>query len=193
MASHRKVLVAVAVPVGFLLSGVLIWQASYAAFTATTSNTGNTWQAGTVVLTDNDSDSALFTATGLVPGSTGERCITVSYTGTASTSVKMYANYNASDPTSPLAPYLLMTVTPGTGTDPACADFAASGAAVYTSIAASSIVTAAHDWSTGVDTQPATTGWARTYHVQYQLDPATPDGSQGDSAAIDFQWEARTP
>src|SRR5665647_332083 len=51
-------------------SAALVWQASYSAFSATTANPNNTWAAGSVVLSDDDSsDTAMFTATLLKPGS----------------------------------------------------------------------------------------------------------------------------
>ncbi|MCM3661191.1 CalY family protein [Georgenia satyanarayanai] len=79
-----------AVPLGFVISAVLVWQASYAAFTDTTENAGNSWTAGSVTITDDDQDAALFTAADLVPGSTGSQEITVTYEGTLDAAVKVY-------------------------------------------------------------------------------------------------------
>ncbi len=79
--------------------GLMIVTASRAAFTATTDNTGNAFNAATIALTDDDGGTAMFNVTGMVPGDTAEGCITVTYTGTADpTVVKIYQNaYSETD------------------------------------------------------------------------------------------------
>ena len=52
MAVSTTKVLAATVPLGIIASGVLVWQASYAAFSATTTNPSNTFSAGTVTLTD---------------------------------------------------------------------------------------------------------------------------------------------
>ena len=75
---RRRVLRAVAPVAGLLAVGLLVWQGSYAAFSATTNNTGDSWATGTLTL-QNDAgtgtyaakhDAALFTETALKPGAT---------------------------------------------------------------------------------------------------------------------------
>src|SRR3712207_1276823 len=81
----------VAAPVALIASAALVWQASNAAFTATTDNTGNNFSSGSVALGDDDSATALLTPSNLKPGSTNAECIKVSYTGTlASSGVKLF-------------------------------------------------------------------------------------------------------
>jgi hypothetical protein len=65
-ARARRTVLPVAVPVGLVLSLAVTWGSTYAAFSASTGNGGNSWQAGSVVLTDSDSGSALFTTDGAV-------------------------------------------------------------------------------------------------------------------------------
>ncbi len=94
----RRTMLAAAVPVGMVVSGALVWQSSYAAFSDTTVNPGNSFTAGSVVLDDNDSNTALFSVSDLAPKSTWTfKCIRLDYTGTLNSSaVKMYvaaANY----------------------------------------------------------------------------------------------------
>src|SRR4051794_4529260 len=79
--SRKQFIAGAAVPAAVLASGALVWQSSYSAFSATTSNPTNNWTAGTVALADDDSNTALFTATNLKPGSTGTKCIAVTSTG----------------------------------------------------------------------------------------------------------------
>lgn len=108
-------LLAAALPIGLLISAALVWQSTAAAFTATTDNAGNTWQAGSVSLSDSDGGSALFdpTADGaLQPGSTRSRCIRVDYTGTLAADIRLYATTPTAGALT-LDPYLVMSVEQG--------------------------------------------------------------------------------
>jgi hypothetical protein len=108
-------MLAVAVPVGLVLSATLTWNATYAAFSASTGNNGNVWQTGSVVLTDEDNGAALFTTVSdgaLKPGSTRSRCIRVDYTGDLAADIRMYVGTPPSGADS-LDPYLLMSVERG--------------------------------------------------------------------------------
>lgn len=70
------------------------WSSSgwpFAAFSATADNPTSNWNTGTVVLTDDDSNTAMFSATGLKPGSTAAKCIEVTYSGSVATAVRLYA------------------------------------------------------------------------------------------------------
>lgn len=61
-----------------LLTGAFIVTASIAAFSATTENTGNTWSAGTVVLTDDDGGSGImFEVLDMAPLDVVTNCIVV--------------------------------------------------------------------------------------------------------------------
>ncbi len=90
----RRTLLAAAVPVGMVVSGALVWQSSYAAFSSSTANPNNQFTAGSVTLTDTDSDGALFTVTAdQLPPSTSftYKCIQLVYSGTLdANAVKMY-------------------------------------------------------------------------------------------------------
>ena len=82
------------VSLALLASGAMVYQASNAAFTATTSTGNNSWTAGTVALTNSSSATALFDATAegvFTPGTTTARCVLVTYSGTlAASGVKLY-------------------------------------------------------------------------------------------------------
>ena len=71
-------------------SGAMVWHASYSAFSSTTSNPTNKWAAGTVAQADDDSNTAMFNASSLKPGSTGSKCIAVTSTGSLPSAVKLY-------------------------------------------------------------------------------------------------------
>ncbi|WP_448642480.1 hypothetical protein [Geodermatophilus sp. URMC 63] len=111
---RRSVLAAV-VPVGLVLSVALTWSSTYAAFSATTQNPGNSWQTGSVRLTDNDSGTALFesaTETGLTPGAARSRCIRLDYAGDVTADIRMYVGTPAGGATT-LDRFLVMSVERG--------------------------------------------------------------------------------
>jgi hypothetical protein len=190
MDKHRTpwLLAALAGMLGLASSGAIVWHTSRAAFTASTNNTGNSWTAATISLADDDTGTAMFTATDLVPGSTGVRCITVTYTGSVATTVKLYGT----SVTGTLADDLDLTVEQGTGGGfGSCAGFSA-GSTIFTGTLASFGV-AATSHATGVGTfAPSTSGQAATYRFTYSLQAATPDSEQGSTASAAFRWEART-
>lgn len=94
----RRVLRTSAPLVGILLAGLLVWSASSAAFTGSTSAGTNNWTAGVVGLTNNSgpggtyvvNGAATFTATNLRPGQNQQRCITVRSNGGVAGGLKFY-------------------------------------------------------------------------------------------------------
>lgn len=184
----------IAVPAAVVLSGALVAGASYSAFSATTINPTSNWEAGTVQLADDDANTALFTATGLKPGSTGTRCIAVTSTGSLPSTVKLYATGATS--TKSLSASINLVVTQGTGGSFAggCAGFTplASGATVYSGTLAG-FSGSATGFGTGLGTW-APTGTAsetRVFQFTYTVDPAAPNTTQGGTASLGFTWEAQ--
>ena len=100
-------------PIAVVLSLAVVGQASFAAFDAKVSNSGNNFGVGSVNLADDDAGSALFTVSNLKPGSSGSRCITVTSTGTLPATVKLYTTDATT--TKALASYISLTITQGTG------------------------------------------------------------------------------
>jgi hypothetical protein len=115
------------VPVGLVLSVALTWSSTHAAFSANTQNPGNSWQTGSVVLTDNDSGTALFQSaseSGLTPGAARSRCIRLDYTGDVAADIRMYVGTPAGGATT-LDRFLVMSVERGqnvTASTPVAAD-----------------------------------------------------------------------
>jgi len=188
---RRRVAAGSAVLVGLLLSGVLIMSRTQAAFTGTTANPASSWQAGTVVLGDDDSGAALFSATGLLPGDTASKCIKVSYTGNLTSTVKLYVTSSSGS----LAPYVDLVVEQGTGGGNTgtyaggCGGF--SGTTLYSGTVAG-FATASSTFATGVGTfAPSSSGSFEVYKFTYTLDAATPSAQQAQSATATFQWEAQ--
>ena len=61
----------IAIPVALVASGVVVSTASYSAFSAETVNPTSNWSAGSVSLSDDDNNTAMFAATNLKPGMSG--------------------------------------------------------------------------------------------------------------------------
>jgi hypothetical protein len=167
------------------------------AFSATTSDAGNSLATGTVVLSDNDSASPMFTLSALKPGDTDTSCVQVSFTGTLTSHVRLYGTTGGNG----LADYVNLQVTRGTwaaGFDD-CSGFTADatdwngqGAGVVYS---GTLTAFADDWAGGtVDPKPSapedwTTGESHTYRFQLSLQDS--DLAQGKSFTQAFTFEAR--
>lgn len=195
MTRQRRAVLAAAVPLGFLLSGGLVWQASYAAFGATTTNPGNSWQAGSVALSDDKAGTALFSASGLVPGATQTRCIVVSYQGTVASSVHLYGAYadtsfdgdTAVD--SALAPYLDVTVDAAPGQFAGCVGF--TGSTQLYQGTAQGFVASYASFAGGLDTwTPSSNPTYRTYRFTYALQDD--NAAQGRTLGLTLTWEAQS-
>ncbi|NJC24514.1 hypothetical protein BJ994_003590 [Arthrobacter pigmenti] len=110
----RKVAALSAGPIAVLLAGGMVWQGSQAAFTATTRNAGNAWSTGTVMLTDDDQGRAAFTAEGIVPGDSGQKCIVVTSGSNVPGEVRAYTQ-NLSESAAGLEDHIIFDVEQGTG------------------------------------------------------------------------------
>ncbi len=176
-----------AVVAGLVVNGLMLWTATSAAFTASTTNPTNNWNAGSVALSDDDGGStALFTASGLVPGSTGSRCITVTYGGDVTAPVKLFVSASSGT----LGPYVNLTVEEGSGASFAsCTGF--SGSSIYSGTL-SNFASTASAYGSGVGTwAPNASGQTRTYKFTYTLDASTPSSMQSTTASASFTWEAQ--
>jgi hypothetical protein len=187
--SRAPVLVAAAV----LAAATMVTRASLAAFTATTQNSGNQWSAATVVLGDDDTGSALFNLAGMVPGganASGTKCIKVSYTGSATADIRLYA---ALSNDTGLGQYLSLTVEEGTGGTFAnnCAGFVAGPAApLYTPGTLAGFASAHGSWASGVSSWQASGADNRTYRITYALQDN--NAAQGTAVNATFTWEAES-
>jgi hypothetical protein len=177
--------IAVLVPLALLASSAVVYQASNAAFTGTTANPSNAWASGTVSLTDNDSGVALFNATGLKPGSTDTKCMVVTYTGSLTAAVRLYATTYSDNG---LAQYLTFAVDEGTGSAADCSDFTL-GTNLYTGTLSG--FSGKSSYATGVSawTPAGGSNATKTYKFSWTLQDN--DLAQGKSSAATFTWEAQ--
>ena len=162
----------------------------HSSFTATAKNEGNTFETGSIALSDNDSEKVLFDLDGLEPASAPARkCVRVAYgsTGALKSTVRLFGTT-----TGALADHLRVKVTRGSfsGTAPTengCSGFAAS------SVLFNGSLTAYPDrWEDGIRDPDATweAGDAAVYEIEVSL--ADTDEAQGKSATHAFAFEART-
>ena len=180
-------------PAAALVTLGVVGDASYAAFIAQTSNAGNSFSAGSVVLTDNDANVALMGLSNLKPTSSGSRCINVTSSGTLPSSVKLYVTDLTT--TKSFSSYVNLVVTLGSGsTSTGCSNFVAatSGSSVYSGTLAS-FGTTATGYSTGVGswTPTGSATETRSYRFAYTVDAATPDSAQGGTANFGLTWETQ--
>lgn len=202
---RRRAIRAAAPAVGLLAAGLLVWQGSTAAFTATTNTAANNWTAGTVNLTNNSNGSATFnqtgaaafTVTGIKPGDTNFRCITVRSTSTTAASARFYV----SSVSGTLAPGLTVTVQTaalptGIGAVPAADCTGAPGG--LTTVYSGGLSSAPTSWAAaGATNQWAITGTPtenQLYKITWSFPSTANDNTfQGATASAVFNWEADTP
>jgi hypothetical protein len=191
----------IAPAVGLLAAGLLVWQGSYAAFSATTTDNTNAWSTGSLVLTNNGgtatyqaATTASFGGTSLKPGSTGTTCLTVKSAGNAAGSMAMYRNALV-DSSPSLGTQIQLTVTAATVTSDVlanCTGFPTSGT---TTIATSQpLSTFAGTYATGVPVAVASGASILTaYKVVWTF--VTTGTTPGDTALMGktvtagFTWE----
>jgi hypothetical protein len=181
-----------------LVLGLVVGAGTMSAFSGTTANPANTFSAGTVALTDNDSGSAMFTLTGLKPGDTQAKCIQITYTGSLPSTVHLYGTAGGSG----LAAYLDLQVTRGTvgsggfddcsGFSADTTDYSGLGAGVVYNGALASLP---GTWAAGVvdahSTVTETWSQGETHAYRFQVTLQDTNAAQGLSASPTFTWEAR--
>src|SRR3954452_22000913 len=158
----RKILLTIAVLV--VLAG-LIAVGSFAAFTATTTNTGNNISSGTVAISQHSGATTLYNITNQKPGQSTQKCIRVTYTGSLPSSVELYVSSGITNGT-----LYNIQVERGTGLTTldgtmSCAGFSATSTA-FTAGALGTFPTA---YATGVDGKPAAAAWNTNDSVDYRF------------------------
>jgi hypothetical protein len=133
---RRRVVRSVGPAFGLLAAGLLVWQGSYAAFSATTQDNSNTWSSATLSLQNNGgtatyaaTTTASFGGTNLKPGATGTTCLTVKSVGTSAGSLGMYLS-SIADSSPSLGTQIKLTVDKATVASDVlanCATFPAAG------------------------------------------------------------------
>jgi predicted ribosomally synthesized peptide with SipW-like signal peptide len=174
--------------------------ATWAAYTATTENSGARIEAGSVRLDDNDDGSPLLSLSAAQPGATDSGCIKVTFAGSLDSDVRLYGTTTGSG----LDQYLDVEVTRGTysPTEPgfdSCTNFqpdatnyiGAGNGVVYNG----TLQGYADSYAAGlVDPLPGspenwTTGEVHLYRIDVTLQNNS--AAEGLNATQTFTWEAR--
>jgi hypothetical protein len=212
--TRRRAVRAVAPVAGLLAAGLLVWQGSYAAFSASTNNQSDAWATGNLNLTNNGgtlgagtyagTTTALFRGTvagqpenNLKIGSTGTKCITVESTGSLAGALKMYRGTVSGTNSALLAPQVSLTIDAGVlgagvnvGND--CVGFPGGPLTnVATGVALSALPTS---YVTAVPSVAVGTGTQRVaYRIVWTItttgNNTTDNGLQNSSAIADLTWE----
>ncbi len=167
----------------------------FAAFSSTTANSGNSFSAGTVVISDNDSGSSLYNVANGKPGSTVTSCIRVTYSGTLDSDVKLYT----ADAIGAIGPYVDLTIDAGTqpaAAFPSCTGFSPDAGGPIFSGTLASFRAAHNSYANGLLDYPGTvaTKWVTSDNVVYRFTVTLQDNNSAagtSSGSHAFTWEAR--
>ncbi len=174
-SSRRRIPGGVVLAMGMVLSATALWQASNAAFTATTANPGNSWSTGTVVLNDDDGGAspmlgtAMFSSTAMKPTDQVIKCLNVTYTGTVDTVVPL--RFYTATTTNPavggntLGTYFTAKVEEGTGAtgNGSCTGFSSTSTLFDTTHNQTGSPTAAMPIGTMADLTQSRTTYANSF------------------------------
>ena len=171
--------------------------ATFSAFSSTTTNSGNQFDAGTVYISDNDSGSAMYSVSNQKPGDSVQKCIKVTYTGTLDSSVKIYASSVGA-----VGEYITLLVETGSGspTFPGCTGFTADASPTLYSGTLKGFADTYTNYSSGLADNPGTaTKWVTNDAVVYRFTLTLQDNNSANGAgsgalstgAHSFTWEAQ--
>ncbi|WP_159604206.1 hypothetical protein [Agromyces humi] len=172
--SARFWILAIIIGLAIIVAGVLIYQASYSAFTAQTETGSSSFSSGTVEITNDKAGQSVFLLDDLAPGATGSADVTVTYTGSLDAEVRLYAETTGA--TQSLADNLRLTITPA----PASSDGPWTG-----TLAEFQTLT---DYAGGILPVTVAEGEQVVYTVAYEV---LPEAQQAESADVTFVWEAQ--
>lgn len=171
-------------------ASVMVVQMSSAAFTDSVSSADNSWQTGSVTLTQNGDGSAMFSVTDMVPDDSEERCIAVTYEGSVDADVRLYSDWGPTGSTD-LAGDLDLLVEHGTGAGgfPDCNGFTSAGTVYDGDLSdfatIDGFVGGQDDWGPAGGSVEE-----RAYRFTVTLDSASTQEDQSVSE-YEFVWEAR--
>ena len=186
MSTARKLLLT-ALILGAL--GGAAGMGAYSAFSGTTSNPGDSFQAGTVTIGDNDAGQALYNVTNQKPGDFAESCIKVTYTGSLAANVKLYRSAFTSG--TGLDAYIDLSITKGTGTQFNCGDFSGS-----TSVYSGTLAALGTSFGTGtaLTNGSGSATWSQNDAVTYKVRATLQNNNAAQGLVTgthSFTWEAQ--
>ena len=173
---------------------------TFAAYTATDANGGNSLQAGSVKLSDNGDGSSMLSLSAALPGDTTSACIKVTYDGSIPSTVRLHGTTTGTG----LDAYLDLKVTRGTysPSTPAfksCTNFQPDGTNYIGAgngvIYNGTLQGFPDDYASGLvdplsgSPESWTTGESHVYRLDVTLQSNF--AAQSKTAAQVFRWEAR--
>ncbi|TVT47911.1 hypothetical protein FNH05_18445 [Amycolatopsis rhizosphaerae] len=180
----------VPVPLGLLLSGALVWGATDADWSGSTSNSGNTWASGSLGLA-NDSRVPMFRIEDMRPGDTGSNCIRIKSNADFPTALKLYSN--SPNWPSNFQSFVSLKIEVGSGgTFGDCTGFTPNATAFDGTL--DQFVALHTDFRTGVGPWklPGKPPNALSFRFAWRFSPQAPNSSQSVSTdEATFTWEAR--
>jgi predicted ribosomally synthesized peptide with SipW-like signal peptide len=190
MSIRRKIFASLAV---VALMGVAAF-GTFAAFTATSVNSGNQIETGTVEINDDSgATTQLYDVSNQKPGDATAACLRIKYDGSLDASVKMFLSGAVSN-----GDMYTLKVERGSGLTTidgtrSCAGFVAANTAFD-----GDLEDFATSYASGVDGKNAGAAWSEGNSVDYrvtitQKDDSTPNAHTAveSSGAHSFTWEAR--
>lgn len=195
----RKTIAALATPIAVVAAGALVYQASYAAFSGSTNNTGNEWSTGQVNLTDDDTGTAMFQVTNLLPGDTQTKCIKVTANASVPSTVKGYT-VSPTRSAKGLERRIFIDIVSGDGGSfNNCTGFVADGVTQVENAPLSHLMDNVTNWSTAAGNWQVNAGVpeSKTYKITYAfnttgMDQADIDALQGAKTGVGIQWEMQS-
>ncbi|MEZ5114749.1 MAG: hypothetical protein R2737_00660 [Candidatus Nanopelagicales bacterium] len=189
-ASQRKALRAAAVPVALLASGALVWQGSYAAFTAETNSGSNAWTTGVVSLSNDLTGQAVFSELKIRPGASGSKCVTVTNTSDYEGTVKFWATVSpGGNNGANLANALQVTVERGAS----CTAFTAVGTPYATGAMSGLPTSGAPAADTWAATAVGGASASQAYRISWNLPGTTTESAADASVDTVFTWKLEVP
>jgi Camelysin metallo-endopeptidase len=169
---------------------------AFSAFSSQTMNSGNSFAAGTVNLTDNDSGAAMYSVSNRKPGQQVQQCIALTYSGTLPADVKLFTTSTINA----LGAYVDLTIEKGTATGatfPGCGTFT-SESTIYTGTLGG-FATAKNSYANGVAAFPGSqTQWNQSDILVYRFTLTLQDDNNANGGATPltsgshtFTFEAR--
>lgn len=202
---RRRAVRAAAPAAGLLAAGLLVWQGSVAAFSASTDNGSESWATGSLTLQNDGgtgaysaSSTAIFNEPNLkIPSAIVSRCLTVKAGGTTGGTLNFYRGAI----TGTLAPQVALTIKamPATATAPApavttnCTNWTGTGATTLTPLN-TTLASLPSTYGTGLGglTVPVGTQYV-VYQFTYQLTSTGTNAGdnllQGSTAQAPFVFE----
>jgi predicted ribosomally synthesized peptide with SipW-like signal peptide len=171
--------------------------ATYSAFSSQTSNSGNSFAAGTVELTDNDAGSAMLSLSNAQPSASDTSCILLTYSGSLASTVRLYGTISGG-----LSSYLTLTVTRGTDSSPSfdsCSSFTPDGTdyigagngVIYQGNLSAFPTTYAAGLVDPTSGSPESWTTSEAHSYRFVVTLQNDNAAQGLSATAAFTWEAR--